>query len=282
MHAFMMSSSPTAIVTGVAGGLGRALCRRLAREGWQIAVCDLDEAGARDTLELVRQAGGSGRVERFDVGDAMAWAALRQRLERDWPQLDLLVNNAGVVVSGNVGDCPLDDWRWIVDVNLWNVIHGCHTFVDWLKRNPRGGHIINTASLAAFGSAPGMAAYNATKAAVVSLSETLHAELLPYGVGVTVLCPSFFPTGLIDNGRFHDAAHRRVAVGEFARTRLTAEAVADAAVRAMRSRRLYVVLPARGRLIWYLKRLSPSLFVKLVVREVRRRLGPAPAVERGP
>jgi NAD(P)-dependent dehydrogenase (short-subunit alcohol dehydrogenase family) len=267
----------TAIVTGAASGLGRALCLRLARDGWHIAVCDIDDAGAVQTLELVRKAGGTGRVEHFDVADANAWVALRQRLEHDWPQLDLLVNNAGVAVSGNVGDCPLEDWRWIVDINLWNVIHGCHTFVDWLKRNPRGGHIINTASLAAFGSAPGMAAYNATKAAVVSLSETLHAELLPHGVGVTVLCPSFFPTGLLDNGRFRDAAHRRVAAGEFSRTRLTAESVAEAAVKAVRSRSLYVVLPARGRLIWYLKRLSPTLFVKLVVREVRRRLGPSPA-----
>lgn len=263
----------TAIITGAAGGLGRALCLRLARDGWRIAVCDVDEAGAGQTLELVRQAGGSGHVEVFDVARADAWNALRERLERAWLHLDLLVNNAGVAVSGNVGDCPLEDWRWIVDVNLWNVIHGCHTFVGWLKRNPGGGHIINTASLAAFGSAPGMAAYNATKAAVVSLSETLHAELSPHGVGVTVLCPSFFPTGLLDHGRFHNAAHRQVAAGEFARTRLTADAVADAAVRAMQSRRLYVVMPARGQLIWYLKRLSPNLFLKLVVREVRRRLG---------
>ncbi|MFM7520602.1 MAG: SDR family NAD(P)-dependent oxidoreductase [Planctomycetota bacterium] len=274
MSTFPLSAARTAIITGAAGGLGRALCQRLARDGWQIAVCDIDEAGAAETLDLVRQAGGDGRVERFDVADAAAWAALRQRLERDWPQLDLLVNNAGVAVSGNVGDCPLEDWRWIVDINLWNVIHGCHTFVDWLKRNPRGGYIINTASLAAFGSAPGMAAYNATKAAVVSLSETLHVELLPHGVGVTVLCPSFFPTNLLDNGRFRDAAQRRVAAGEFARTRLTAERVADEAVKAMQARRLYVVLPARGRLVWYLKRLSPTLFVKLVVREVRRRFGP--------
>ena len=167
----MTLSSRTAIVTGAASGLGRSLCLRLARDGWEIAVCDIDEAGARQTLELVRRAGGTGRVEHFDVADANAWVALRQRLEHDWPQLDLLVNNAGVAVSGNVGDCPLEDWRWIVDINLWNVVHGCHTFVDWLKRNPRGGHIINTASLAAFGSAPGMAAYNATKAAVVSLSD---------------------------------------------------------------------------------------------------------------
>jgi NAD(P)-dependent dehydrogenase (short-subunit alcohol dehydrogenase family) len=123
-----------------------------------------------------------------------------------------------------VGQCALEDWHWIVNINIWNAIHGCHTFVDWLKRNPRGGHLINTASLAAIGSFPGMAAYNLTKAAVVSLSETLHAELRPHGVGVTVLCPSFFPTSLLDSARFSTEHDRRMAWSEFLQSRLTADA----------------------------------------------------------
>jgi NAD(P)-dependent dehydrogenase (short-subunit alcohol dehydrogenase family) len=261
-----------AIVTGAASGLGRALCERLARDGDEIALCDIDTVGAAQTLRRVEAAGGSGRVERLDVADPADWEALRARLARDWPQLDLLVNNAGVAVSGDVGRCPLDDWRWIFDANLWGVIHGCHVCIDWLKCNPRGGHIINTASLAAIGSFPGMAAYNVTKAAVVSFSETLHLELRRHGVGVTVLCPSFFPTALVDNGRFSSEAERGIARGEFERTRLTAEVVADAALRAMARRQLYVVLPAKARLIWWIKRLSPALFFRIVSREVDRRL----------
>jgi NADP-dependent 3-hydroxy acid dehydrogenase YdfG len=206
------------------------------------------------------------------VTDAEAWEALRTRLEAEWPALDLLVNNAGVAVSGDVGHCPLEDWRWIVDVNLWGVVHGCHAMVDWLKRNPAGAHVINTASLAAIGSFPGMAAYNVTKAAIVSFSETLHSELRRHSVGVTVLCPSFFPTALIDNGRFASPAERRIARGEFTRTRLTAEAVADAAVRAMARRQLYVILPVKGRVIWWIKRLSPRLFFRIIALEVNRRV----------
>ena len=265
----------TAIVTGGASGLGRALCRRLARDGWEIAICDIDEVGAAETLQLVRDAGGEGRVERLDVTDAAAWSSLRKRLETDWPQLDLLINNAGVAVSGEVGQCALEDWHWIVNINIWNAIHGCHTFVDWLKRNPRGGYLINTASLAAIGSFPGMAAYNLTKAALVSLSETLHAELRPHGVGVTVLCPSFFPTSLLDSARFSTEHDQRMARSEFLQSRLTADAVADAAVAAMHARRLYVVLPAKGRWIWWLKRLSPTLFFWAVAREVNRRVARA-------
>ena len=265
-------SRRTAIVTGAASGLGRALCERLARDGYCVAICDIDLTGAAETLRNVEAAGGTGRVEALDVADPAAWEALRERLEHDWPHLDLLVNNAGVAVSGDVGRCSLDDWRWIVDTNLWGVIHGCHVCVDWLKRNPRGSHVINTSSLAAIGSFPGMAAYNVTKAAVVSFSETLHSELGRHGVGVTVLCPSFFPTALIDNGRFASPAERRIARGEFTRTKLTAEAVADAAIRAVARKQLYVILPAKARVIWWIKRLSPSLFFRVIALEVNRRL----------
>lgn len=262
----------TAIVTGAASGLGRALCERLARDGFLIAICDIDLAGAAETLRRVEALGGSGRVELLDVADPAAWEALRTRLEADWPRLDLLVNNAGVAVSGDVGRCPLEDWRWIVDANLWGVIHGCHVMIDWLKRNPAGAHVINTASLAAIGSFPGMAAYNVTKAAVVSFSETLHSELRRHSVGVTVLCPSFFPTALLDNGRFASPADRRIARAEFTRTKLTSEAVADAALRAMARKQLYVILPAKARVIWWIKRLSPRLFFRIIALEVSRRL----------
>jgi NAD(P)-dependent dehydrogenase (short-subunit alcohol dehydrogenase family) len=261
----------TAIVTGSGSGLGRALAVRLARDGWEIALCDIDTAAAAETLALVEHAGGVGRVERLDVGRPAEWEGLRERLGRDWPRLDLLVNNAGVAVSGEVGRCPLDDWRWIVDANLWGTIHGCHACVDWLKANPDRPHIVNVASLAAIGAAPGMAAYNVTKAGIVALSETLWTELRPHGVGVTVLCPSFFRTALLDRGRFAEDRHRRVAAAVADRSSLSAERVADAAVRAVARRQLYVFLPGRARLVWWFKRLFPLGFLAAVVSEVDRR-----------
>lgn len=252
--------------------MGRAICLRLAREGWEIAICDLNDAGSEETLALVRQAGGAGRVEHLDVADPQAWAALRERLQRDWSQLDLLVNNAGVAVSGDVGACPLEDWHWIMNINLWNGIYGCHTFVDWLKQNPRGAHIINTASLAAIGSAPGMAAYNVTKSGMLALSETLYTELMPHRVGVTVLCPAFFQTNLLNEGRFTDEGHKKLALKEFARSKFTADDVAEAAIRAMHKKQLYVVLPALGRFYWYFKRLTPTGFFKAVGKDFARRV----------
>jgi short-subunit dehydrogenase len=177
-----------------------------------------------------------------------------------------LVNNAGVAGSGRVGEYSIENWHWIVDINLWNGINGCHTFVEWLKSNPRGAHIINTCSLAAIASAPTMAAYNVTKAGMLALSETLYSELMPYNVGVTALCPSVFRTNLLDNSRWCQPEERRLFEKGFAETKMTAEHVAEAAIRAMQRKQLYVMEPFEARFNWYLKRLSPSWFLRKVSR----------------
>ena len=206
------------------------LALRLARDGWRIAICDINEAGGQETLSLVKQAGGDGRVERLDVTSPEQWQQLRDRLQADWSHLDLLVNNAGVAGAGEVGQFPLADWHWIVNINLFNGIYGCHTFVEWLKANP-AHHIINTASLAAVSSAPAMAGYNVTKAGMLSLSETLYTELLPHNVGVTVLCPAFFATNLLTGGRFVTEDSAKLAQRAFDKAGMTADYVAEQAIR---------------------------------------------------
>jgi NAD(P)-dependent dehydrogenase (short-subunit alcohol dehydrogenase family) len=253
-----------AIITGAASGLGRAIALRLARDGWRIAVCDVDDPGSQQTAQLIEQAGGAARVETLDVTSIDRWGELSARLRADWDQLDLLVNNAGVAGAGNVGEFPIDAWQWMVGVNMWGVVYGCHTMVDWLKANPRGGHIINTSSAASFGTPPTMAAYNVTKAAVVALSETLYAELLPDGVGVSVLCPSFFQTNLLDGARFTDRRALKAAESHIRKATLTAENVADAAVAAMARKKLYVVVPGETWRYWLLKRMAPMYYLRKV------------------
>ncbi len=259
-----------AIITGAASGLGRALAVRLARDGWRVAICDIDDAASGATLDLVRAAGGDGQVEHLDVTCPEEWQALRARLQDAWPQLDLLVNNAGVTGFGEVGAYSLEDWHWTVNVNLWNVIYGCHTFVEWLKRNPHGAHIINTASMAAIESAPTTGAYNVTKAGILSLSETLYTELLPHRVGVTVLCPAFFGTNLMATSRSSSEHLRNLFRRLSDNATMSADYVADRAVRAMRRKQLYVMLPAAARFRWYLKRLAPTPFLRGVAKAVHR------------
>jgi NAD(P)-dependent dehydrogenase (short-subunit alcohol dehydrogenase family) len=257
-----------ALVTGAASGLGRALAVRLARDGWHVAVCDVDDAGALETVSLVEQAGGTAQAERLDVTVPAEWESLRDRLRAQWEGIDLLVNNAGVSGAGEVGRFPLDDWRWILGVNLFGVLYGCHAFVEWLAENPHGAHIVNTASMAAVVSAPTMGGYNVSKAAVVSLSETLYGELLHRGVGVTVLCPGFVQTRLLDAGRWQRPALKATAKAYFAEARITADDVAEATLRAIRRKQLYVVLPLRGRIFWRLKRLVPQWFMTRVAKIV--------------
>jgi NAD(P)-dependent dehydrogenase (short-subunit alcohol dehydrogenase family) len=265
-----MQNRRNAIVTGAASGLGRAIAVELARGGWHVALCDLNELGSRETLTLVEQAGGAGQVEHLDVTQSDQWSALGEKLRGAWPQLDLLVNNAGVAVAGDVGQLPLDDWRWIININLYGAIYGCHVMVPWMKTNSRGAHIVNIASAAAVASAPGMAPYNITKAGMVSLSETLYGELKSHGIGVTAVCPAFFPTNIITSGRFQSADERSTAERLMSQSRATAEVVAKRVVRAVERKELYVLVPTVARVFWWMKRLMPRTFLKMIAQRRAR------------
>ncbi len=255
-----------AIVTGAASGLGRALAVRLAERGWHVALADVDIAGCGETAALVERAGGTARVERLDVTKPDEWTDLVERLQRDWPQLDLLVNNAGVACSGDVGDLPLENWRWALETNLFGAIHGCHACRDWLVRNPRGSSIVNIASAAAIVCAPSMGPYNVSKAGVVALSETLYAELLASSVGVTVVCPGFFASNLLTGARFQTTRESESAARFMQGARVSADDVARAILRAIARKQLYLVLPARARFYWRLRRLWPATMMKLMAR----------------
>jgi NAD(P)-dependent dehydrogenase (short-subunit alcohol dehydrogenase family) len=255
-----------AIVTGAASGLGRATSIELARRGWHVAVADLNDAGSQETLALVRAAGGEGQVEHLDVTKAEEWQGLRDKLQATWPSLDLLVNNAGVGVGGEVGQLPLDDWHWIVNINLYGAVYGCHALVEWLKANPRGAHIVNIASMAGVVSAPGMAPYNVTKAGMISLSETLYGELKPHNIGVTVVCPTFFPTKIIHSGRFQNEAQKNMATKLMSQSKATAEDVARLIMQAIERNRLYVMVPFQAVVFWWLKRLAPRYVLNLVAK----------------
>ncbi|MCE9553338.1 MAG: SDR family NAD(P)-dependent oxidoreductase [Planctomycetes bacterium] len=275
-----MAPSPSSprhgILTGAAGGLGRALAVRLARDGWRLALTDQDEVGLAETLELVEAAGGHGECELLDVTDPVAWRQLRDRLQDRWPRLDLLVNNAGVCGAGAVGEFAPEDWQWILDTNLQGPIYGCHTMVPWMTEQPGTAYVLNIASVAGLIAPPTMGAYNVAKAGLIALSETLYNELHPRGFGVTVVCPGFFQSNLIPSGRFSNERSRQQAKEFNATARITATWVADRAIRAMYRRKLYVVDGLRARLLWRIKRMMPGAFHRLLsswIARVDRQLG---------
>ena len=256
-------SRPRAVVTGAGSGLGRAFVLEIAaRPGARILCSDVDEVAAANTVELARAVARSASLEiasmRCDVADADQVEALAVEAERSFGGVDLVINNAGVAVAGEVGEIALDDWRWIVSINLMGVIHGCHAFAPRLRKQ-KSGHVINVASAAGLVATPGMAAYNATKFGVVGLSEALYSELQPHHVGVTVLCPTFFPTNIVDSARgVRGEKLKKMARRLMAASKLDANGVARAALDAADADRLYCVPMADGRAMWALKRLAPE------------------------
>jgi NAD(P)-dependent dehydrogenase (short-subunit alcohol dehydrogenase family) len=258
-----------AIVTGSAGGLGRALAVRLAREAYQLALVDIDETANRETATVVAAAGGNSSTHCLDVTDAVGWRHLADRLRIDWPRVDLLINNAGIAGSGDVGDFPVEQWQRMLDVNLRAAVLGCHTFAQQMKEQG-SGHVVNVASFAAFACLPGMAAYNVSKAGVLALSETLRIEWAPHGIGVTVVCPGFFPTQLLRSAYMHTQQHREFAERAMQNARISPDDVAAAVLDAVTRNRPYVVLPSRARWYWRIKRFAPTWFSNFILRRYRQ------------
>lgn len=262
-----MNQSGNAIVTGGGSGIGRAFCQALVERGWTVAIADVNpDAAQRVATEL----GVRATAHPLDVADASSWRSLRAELEGRWPQLDLLVNNAGVLVTGELGDASTDDLAHIVQVNLLGVLHGTNTMVPWLRKSqsiaiPRG--VINMASIFAAVAPPGFAAYNATKAGVLALTESLRGELKPYGLNATAVLPGVTPTQLFSSAKLGDPAHSTICDKFVAASKITAEQVAREALAGAIRGQLHVVVGGRAKLYWRLKRLAPQWLVDRVGRQ---------------
>ena len=195
-----MSPDPTharrVLVTGGASGLGAALAAAFVARGDRVVVGDLQEPPEPqpgiDYLHL-------------DVRSDADWAAAREWVESTWGGLDVLVNNAGVAGGGRVDVAGMDEWEWITEINLFGVVRGTRTFVPVFKREG-AGHLVNIASLAGLVHPAGMGSYNAVKAGVVAFSETMSHELAEFKIRCTVVCPSYFRTGLVDSMQGADTA----------------------------------------------------------------------------
>ncbi|HNZ65172.1 MAG TPA: SDR family NAD(P)-dependent oxidoreductase [Smithella sp.] len=220
-----------AVVTGSASGFGRALALTLARRGnWKILLADINRAGMEETLAMVRKSGGNGEIFECNVTRPEDVQKMADYVFLSWKMVDLLINNAGVVSCGFVGDIPLADWKWCTDINIWGMLYGCHSFIPFM-RIQGSGHIINIASSMGFTSFMELGPYNMTKAAVISLSETMRSELTANNIGVTVSCPMFFKTNLLNDMHFRDKFQTQFAHLAFENGHMTAGQVAEQTIR---------------------------------------------------
>ncbi len=251
-----------AVVTGAGSGIGRAFAVELARRGGHVVCADIDAVRAKETAERVAEVGGSGLDVVCDVSDEQQIRELADAAEKWFGGAPaLVINNAGIGAGGNViGATSTSDWSATLSVNLWGVIYGCEVFVPRLRERGGGG-VINVASAASFGAAPRMGAYNVSKAGVLALSETLAAELSGTGIAVTVLCPTFVKTSIVDNPRIEESA-AKLAANLMKWTGVSPESVARATLNAHDRGQLYVLPQLDARILWQLKRAVPGTFTR--------------------
>lgn len=266
------------LITGGASGLGRALAERYLRSGAQVLIADRDAARGEATCQalqpLATRHGGSVHFQPADICRDEDWQALLCWCQTHWQGLDVLINNAGVAAGGRIEKLPMADWDWIIEINLKGMVRGLREFVPLLKQQGHG-QIINIASLAALANAPMMSSYNVTKAAVVSLSETLRHELGAYGIAVSVVCPSFFQTNLADSLRSPEPGLEQSVRKLLASGKLDAAQVANYIFRAAQKKRFLILPHAEGRWLWRLKRFVPVVYNRTLGnmgRSVRRKL----------
>jgi NAD(P)-dependent dehydrogenase (short-subunit alcohol dehydrogenase family) len=258
------------LVTGAGSGIGRATAFAFAEAGARVIAVDLDAESAARTAELARLIGAPDAwSETVDVSDAEAMEKLAEKVLLEHGVVDVLVNNAGIGLSGSFFDTTPEDWKKVLDVNLWGVIHGCRLFGRQMAERGQGGHIVNTASAAAFQPSRALPAYSTSKAAVLMLSECLRAELAGRGVGVSAICPGLVNTNITSTARFvgvdEDEELRRQKSSSrlYGMRNYPPEKVAEAILRAVVRNEAVVPVTPEARGAHALSRFAPGVLRRL-------------------
>lgn len=247
-------------ITGAGSGLGLKLAEVLAQDGWALGLFDLNLERLTKVESELSSAGVAVLAYPGDVTHADELTVAVNSFAGTNDGLDVMINNAGVAVSGSLMEVPLEDWRWIIDINLMGVVHGCRAAIPHLQRNG-AGLLINIASAAAFGSTPGIIPYNATKAAVLSISETLIGELRESGTQVSAVMPTFFDSNLLDSfrgpQRTRDKARELMTSSRYSALQIATDLLTQAS-----RGNTHIVLPASAHWLWRFKRWMPQTFLK--------------------
>ncbi|MBC9955566.1 SDR family NAD(P)-dependent oxidoreductase [Yimella sp. cx-51] len=252
-----------ALITGGASGLGLAMAQMMAADGAKVLITDVHEQAPEGVLPQ------GAEYRQLDVRSDEAWDETRNWVEANWGGLDYLFNNAGVAAGGRIDVESIENWQWIIDINLLGVVRGCHTFVPMMKQQ-RSGHIVNTASLAGLVHAPSMSSYNAVKAAVVAVSETLRHELSPDNIEVSVICPSFFRTNLAQSLQGKDVDMEETAVKLINQAPRSAEQVAAKALDGVRERKFIVLTDSDGVAAYNAKRFARPAYDAAMMKSAKQ------------
>ncbi|MEO7071038.1 MAG: SDR family NAD(P)-dependent oxidoreductase [Nostocoides sp.] len=262
------------LVTGGCSGLGLALSQQFVSGGAMVLVVDVHAEAPAGVLP------DGVAYRQLDVRSDEAWDETRNWVEATWGRLDVLVNNAGVAAGGRIDVASMEDWHRVIDIDLLGVVRGCRTFVPMMKEHG-AGLIVNTASLAGLVHAPAMASYNAVKAGVVAVSETLRWELAPWHIDVSVICPSFFRTNLAASLQGKDVETEQAAVDLIANAPRSADQVAATVMAALRVGRHVILTDIDGAVAYRSKRFARPLYDRTMLAASERRTNGADPRPRG-
>ena len=250
------------LVTGGASGLGLALVKIHLERGDQVLVGDLAETAPESVPN------GAAYL-RLDVRAQQDWDAALARVKEEWGGLDLLYNNAGIATGGRIDVESMADWERVLDINLLGVVRGCQTFTPLFKEQG-SGHIVNTASLAGLVHGPGMSSYNAAKAGVVALSETLTFELAPFGIKVSVVCPAFFRTNLHTSFQGKDSDFEETGVRLITKAKASADEIAAIVVKGVDAGKRIILTDRLGRTAYWTKRYARPVYDRSAIKGAQR------------
>jgi NADP-dependent 3-hydroxy acid dehydrogenase YdfG len=260
------------VVRGAGSGIGRATALAFASQGARIAACDIDQS----RIDSLAAELGTRVVlaRKVDVADRTAMKQFADELHRLVPAADVVVNNAGVGLGASFLDTSLDDWDWILGINLRGVIHGCHFFLPKMVERGTGGHVVNIASILGIYALPNLSAYVATKFAVRGLSEAMRDELAPHKIGVTAICPGLISTAIAADGRLSEklADKKPTVVKTFSKRGASPGKVADAIVDAVRKNSAVRPVGTDAMMIAALRRVAPGALSRLS-NKLQRRFG---------
>lgn len=268
-------SDRLALITGAGSGIGRATALHLASLGTRLVLCDRNADGLEETAARLAGHSRSLHLDTVDVSDWGAMQAFADRVHKEIGDVDILVNNAGVGTAGDFLSTPIEDWHWVMGINLMGVVHGCRLFGARMAERRRG-HIVNIASAAGYFAAPDMSAYSASKHAVMGLTESLRLEMAAHGVGVSAICPGVINTNIVAATRMHGskAAIQGKLVSFYEKRNYGPEHVAEAIADAVRHNRGVVPVSPEAWAMYAGKRLVPGLLDSVQRSRLFRKLAP--------
>lgn len=269
-------SGKKVLITGAGSGIGKATALQLAECGAVLILSDLNREGLQQTADEARRLGASAvDTHIVDVADWDDMQAMAGKVHKQHGALDILVNNAGVGMAGDFLSTTIEDWRWVLGINVMGVVHGCKLFAPEMVANGHG-HIVNLASAAGYYAAPDMTAYSASKHAVMGLSEGLRAEMSEQGVGVSAICPGVINTGIVASSRMRGATEQaqEKLVNFYRKRNYGPELVAEAILGAIQHNRAVVPVSPEAWVLYGAKRFTPGALDFVNRSPMLRRLRP--------